>query len=189
MARVAGDWDCPKCGNNNFRTRDECRRCPTKRPATAIAAAAGHIEIRPGDWRCTKCNKNNFKNNSICFGCRAAKPAPAETDRERDRPAPAGATRKPGDWDCPKCTVFNFANRMRCMTCREPNPDPRVAEAAADSKIDDENLCRVCQDNARAYMIEPCCHYCLCVDCKDDVKETGTCPICRGDITTIKKIY
>ena len=133
--------------------------------------------------------QEQFQNNSICFGCRAAKPAPAETDRERDRPAPAGATRKPGDWDCPKCTVFNFANRMRCMTCREPNPDPRVAEAAADSKIDDENLCRVCQDNARAYMIEPCCHYCLCVDCKDDVKETGTCPICRGDITTIKKIY
>jgi hypothetical protein len=50
----------------------------------------------------------------------------------------------------------------------------------------EDTECVVCLDNERAYAIVPCGHLCVCGGCVGRVKE---CPICRGRIQSILKIY
>lgn len=46
--------------------------------------------------------------------------------------------------------------------------------------------CVICMDRARAYVILPCGHLCICGVCKGSV---GQCPICRANIMQIKRVY
>ena len=49
--------------------------------------------------------------------------------------------------------------------------------------------CVVCMDERRTHMILPCCHVVLCSDCVEGVRNTGSCPTCRGRIDDVIKIH
>ena len=42
----AGDWACPGCGANVFKTNDACFKCGSARPAGSEAAAAAEVQAR-----------------------------------------------------------------------------------------------------------------------------------------------
>ncbi len=67
----------------------------------------------------------------------------------------------------------------------EPKVEPKVEHKM--DQVGDE--CVVCVENSQSHVIVPCFHLCLCEDCVDVVKKAGTCPICRGEIKEIKKIF
>lgn len=46
--------------------------------------------------------------------------------------------------------------------------------------------CVVCMDATKSVILIPCWHYCLCEGCADEVK---SCPICRGVIERVQKIF
>lgn len=49
--------------------------------------------------------------------------------------------------------------------------------------------CVVCNDNSPTHVVVPCFHMCLCQDCAPPVEKTGNCPICRGEIKSINKVF
>lgn len=49
--------------------------------------------------------------------------------------------------------------------------------------------CVVCTDKSPNYIIVPCFHLCLCQDCAPPIEKTGNCPICRGEIKSINKVF
>ena len=52
--------------------------------------------------------------------------------------------------------------------------------------IEDSTECVICMDNPKQALIMPCLHVSSCIDCSLALDK---CPICRGNIDTIKKIY
>ena len=46
--------------------------------------------------------------------------------------------------------------------------------------------CCICLSRVKEYACVPCYHMCICVACKDRV---DTCPLCRGNVTRIVKIF
>ena len=65
-------------------------------------------------------------------------------------------------------------------------PPPRDKDELPPREEGEETDCVVCLDNERTYAIVPCGHLCVCGGCVGRVKE---CPICRGRIQSILKIY
>lgn len=65
-------------------------------------------------------------------------------------------------------------------------PQSREMDELPPREEGEETDCVVCLDNERAYAIVPCGHLCVCGGCVGRVKE---CPICRGRIQSILKIY
>jgi hypothetical protein len=107
-----GDWLCPDptCGNHNFASRNECKRCGV--PKGAQISKTG---MRPGDWLCIQCLNHNFANRDSCNKCQAARGF--ESD---NAPRPqASPQMREGDWMC-KCGAHNFASRLNCFKCNEP---------------------------------------------------------------------
>ena len=54
--------------------------------------------------------------------------------------------------------------------------------------IDDnpEAECLICLSDPKDTLIMPCCHFCVCEHCgKELVKAKQTCPICRGNISSL----
>jgi len=54
--------------------------------------------------------------------------------------------------------------------------------------IDDnpEAECLICLSDPKDTLIMPCCHFCVCESCgKELVKAKQTCPICRGNISSL----
>ena len=49
------------------------------------------------------------------------------------------------------------------------------------------NNCAVCLSKQAIRLVTPCMHLCLCDDCSD--KKYERCPMCRGKIEEIKKVY
>lgn len=49
--------------------------------------------------------------------------------------------------------------------------------------------CVVCNDKSPTHVIVPCFHMCLCQDCVSPIEKTGNCPICRGEIKSINKVF
>lgn len=47
--------------------------------------------------------------------------------------------------------------------------------------------CVVCMDDIVSHAFVPCGHLCLCLKCKDLIKET--CPVCQDSFESIIKIY
>jgi len=95
--RNGGDWDCPKCQNNNFAFRQECNRCGEAR------GAGGGRGPRQDDRR----GGNQGHQSRDRQGGRFER-----NDRGQDN-------RNGGDWDCPKCQNNNFAFRQECNRCGE----------------------------------------------------------------------
>ncbi len=52
-----------------------------------------------------------------------------------------------------------------------------------------DNECVICLAGVKNHIILPCAHLCLCADCVDGVKATFQCPMCKGGITEIKKVF
>lgn len=46
-------------------------------------------------------------------------------------------------------------------------------------EIKDKFLCRICFENIKTIVIEPCCHFISCRECSDSFDK---CPICRCEI-------
>merc|ERR1712098_183876 len=63
-------------------------------------------------------------------------------------------------------------------SCLKPAP-PQLP--VPESVGDDDNLCAICKDKARSHTCYPCGHKCLCdtPGCRDGVRRSGRCPICR----------
>lgn len=156
-----GDWDCPKCGNDNFASRITCKRCDASRPATRPP-----VERRAGDWDCPKCGNDNFASRNTCKKCSASKPV--------TRPP---VERKAGDWDCPTCGKHNFARNTQCFQCKRLAPSP---------ESDKEGNCRVCMQRRADVMFEPCHHMYTCSECAIKI---SLCPMCRKDVTTRVRVF
>ena len=58
-------------------------------------------------------------------------------------------------------------------------------ELNAMQKQIDDSLCIVCMDATKSVLLEPCRHFCLCMDCAQGVE---ACPVCRSPCT-ISKTY
>ena len=75
-------------------------------------------------------------------------------------------------------------------------PAEQPMERARKRKISvarqDDNLCIICFANPKCMLIRPCNHACLCIDCaKLLTTETvlRECPLCRGNILSLERIY
>ena len=56
----------------------------------------------------------------------------------------------------------------------------------------EDTLCVVCITNPKCMLIRPCNHACLCIDCAKMLTTEAVlreCPLCRGDITGLERIY
>ncbi len=47
--------------------------------------------------------------------------------------------------------------------------------------------CVICLSNERSYLITPCNHLCCCATCAGQIQDH--CPICRGSIDSIQRIF
>lgn len=73
-----GDWDCPRCTNMNFSSREICNgkmegeACNLRKPEFDKYGVP-HIRNKdlrkPGDWDCFRCGNINFKIRSACNKC------------------------------------------------------------------------------------------------------------------------
>jgi len=76
-----GDWDCPRCTNMNFSSRDVCNGkmdgdpCNLRKP-DFDKFGVPHIRNKdlrkPGDWDCFRCGNINFKIRDACNKCELA---------------------------------------------------------------------------------------------------------------------
>lgn len=69
------------------------------------------------------------------------------------------------------------------VTPPAPVPPPGVA------LHDDDAYCVVCLDEARECAIVPCGHRCLCAGCAARFGAGAACPVCRGDVGAVMRIY
>merc|ERR1712154_322412 len=62
-------------------------------------------------------------------------------------------------------------------------------ENVDDVKVE-PNECTICMNNPSDHIIVPCGHQCGCKQCLVTLKQNGgKCPICRGPINVIQKVY
>jgi len=52
----------------------------------------------------------------------------------------------------------------------------------------DKLICKICLQNTSNCIIEPCMHFCCCIECIDKLTN-NKCPICRKDFTNYLKIF
>ncbi|HII21649.1 MAG TPA: hypothetical protein HA307_02850, partial [Candidatus Poseidoniaceae archaeon] len=88
-----GDWECPKCNNNNFAFRQECNRCGEPRGSHSHGQRSNDRGFQRREQRGGRFERNDRSSN-----------------------------RMQGDWDCPKCHNDNFAWRTECNKCGAPKP-------------------------------------------------------------------
>jgi hypothetical protein len=74
---------------------------------------------------------------------------------------------------------------------RETEKDDPVAEDAPDA-----SSCISCTESVSVCVVLPCMHKCVCCKCARELGKDGTaeqksvkCPICRGEIEAIKRVY
>ena len=68
------------------------------------------------------------------------------------------------------------------------------ASSSSSSKTDeyedeDKNLCAICLDSERDHVVLPCAHRCLCQECLYIAEKSKECPMCRGPVASIIKIF
>lgn len=137
--RRHSDWQCGKCGFENFGSRDKCKNCDLFRSkATNMvfrggADSSNSSSTKPGDWFCTSCksDKVNFASKSNCYSCGVRKSSSvdgntlnasssfAHTVEESVTIVP---TLEEGDWFCTYCKSpkFNFKSKTSCFSCKAP---------------------------------------------------------------------
>jgi len=77
-----GDWDCPRCWNMNFSSRNKCNgtlngeSCLLSKPSFeeyGVALIKNKDMKKPGDWNCFRCGNINFKIREECNKCQLPK--------------------------------------------------------------------------------------------------------------------
>ncbi len=66
---------------------------------------------------------------------------------------------------------------------------PKAIENEPDAEKDEKRLCCVCSHRKSVATILPCAHLCLCVTCSQEFTEQSKCPMCRGEMNSILKVY
>jgi len=83
-----GDWECPRCYNLNFGSRDMCNGtkngtdCRLKKPEFVkfgVKAWKNASTIKDTDWDCWRCGNVNFQNRDTCNRCKLSR-ADAQSD-------------------------------------------------------------------------------------------------------------
>jgi len=74
-----------------------------------------------------------------------------------------------------------------CKTHKQSRGKMKKKSTLVRGGNDDEGLCVICLDKKADYAIKPCGHLCLCEDCTSAIG--GKCPICRGGMNGVMKIF
>jgi hypothetical protein len=135
MATHTKDWNCSKCGFDNFASRIKCKECYAPKPC-------------PGDWECSTCHASNFAHRQQCFKCNS--PHPNNEIKIEPKPKQSHA----GDWKCSKCNFDNFGTRVVCLKCETIRSD-----------ITTKSICCICMDKPTTICISTCGHFCMCSSC------------------------
>lgn len=172
---VERDWRCPnyRCRNWVYSHKDVCGKCKSPRP-------------KLGDWTCPACSKLNFASRVDCFECHRSK-----LDDGLPKLASLSPPSKPGDWICGSaaCGASNFAKRVQCYKCAKPrNAGPIPAAQPAGAPVTANSDCVVCCDEKATYVVMPCAHCCLCLECTKRIKNTK-CPICQGPADSFLRVF
>jgi predicted RNA-binding Zn-ribbon protein involved in translation (DUF1610 family) len=72
------DWNCPNCGDLNYASRNECRKCGTAKPYDPNRDQQSHQKrpvMKPGDWICPNCQDMNYSTRNSCRKCGTGKPS------------------------------------------------------------------------------------------------------------------
>ena len=62
-------------------------------------------------------------------------------------------------------------------------------EAVAPQAARDAGVCCVCLTAAATHALSPCGHYCLCAACAPCWLRGGSCPLCRGGVREVLRIF
>jgi len=77
-----GDWECPRCYNLNFGSRDMCNGtlngtdCRLKKPdfqTFGVKAWKDASKIKDTDWDCWRCGNVNFQSRDTCNRCKLSR--------------------------------------------------------------------------------------------------------------------
>jgi len=90
---------------------------------------------------------------------------------------------------------FVLANAL--CKCKEYDPSATKKQKQVNKSVekqskkqnddeDEENLCKICFDSPMDCIVLPCAHMSMCYSCSRSVK---SCPVCRGKISEIKKVF
>lgn len=107
-------------------------------------------------------------------------------------------TRVPDRFVCPNCravvTAPADAKQVSCTSCRatlkrkpEQSSKPQFDPSKDEPPAREEDACVVCLDKKKVVLIYPCGHLCVCQGCANKLE--GQCPVCRGKVTDVVKVY
>jgi len=128
--RRDGDWDCPSCGDMNFASRQQCRKCNTPKAQgggfrgtlnNGAASYGGGGTFGGGSFGGGGYQGGGFHMRGGLQGWHSGGHPHHDT--------------KPGDWYCPSCNDLNFASREICRKCGTPHPpfsDPTIGTKPGD---------------------------------------------------------
>lgn len=124
------DWTCPICKFSIWGSKDECRKCHTKRPGSRESTDASN-PMRPGDWVCKGCNFRLFADKTHCFKCKLNKMGMPINENIEDSKLcniclnneittgflHNGSTHLAA---CHSCAQHIFDSTRQCPICRQP---------------------------------------------------------------------
>ena len=90
-----------------------------------------------------------------------------------------------------RCTKLQAETQRRFSVCCTRRPKAQAAEGAGGGELSsaDADPCCICLTKAKTYAIQPCGHCCPCPTCVSTVENRGKCPLCKGDVEAVHRIY
>lgn len=151
----------------------------------------GRHQLKPfqsdvdGQYTCSRCLKETPASSTL-YGCRIC-----DYDECNDcngsslerRMAPDGSGMYTRD---------EFVDYYRGTTEWDQAAGNAAVSQVSQSQVDDqkEPECVVCMSNPQTNAFGPCGHKCCCEVCAAELQRRGdTCPICRGPIRNILRVY
>jgi len=80
---------------------------------------------------------------------------------------------------------YNALKAATVASSSSSSPPAASPQASAESNNNDE--CVICWNAAATHVVVPCGHLCMCPDCIP--KELESCPVCRGPMAHVMKVY
>jgi len=81
------------------------------------------------------------------------------------------------------------SNNERLLLQKNELEEKLTAAEKAKEEQKELDECSVCLEMQCSHVISPCGHYCLCSDCATHFSVGDLCPICRGKIVQLIRIY